>query len=219
MKYYITEGDVNWADEIDFEGFDLFTEDELKDAKKSFSAGGEYYNKTVNACFGTNEDGEIEASDVLYELENATEITEAQYVAISDVLGDHYGVTSYGEVMDGADEIEEDYDISDLEDDDEYGAKIAKLSESDDQIQDEDPDGHAAPKLSESNWSECPHWDVVKNAFDVKDDMFTAWYIVDDIVNFNEDSYDLTREEAKEVIDFFVDKANTLYVINDTEGR
>ena len=39
MKYYITEGDVNWADEIDFEGFDLFTEDELKDAKKSFSAG------------------------------------------------------------------------------------------------------------------------------------------------------------------------------------
>lgn len=28
MKYYISNGGLNWADELDFEGFDLFTEDE-----------------------------------------------------------------------------------------------------------------------------------------------------------------------------------------------
>ena len=28
MKYYISNGGLNCADEIDFEGFDLFTEDE-----------------------------------------------------------------------------------------------------------------------------------------------------------------------------------------------
>lgn len=29
MKYYISNGGLNRADEIDFEGFDLFTEEEL----------------------------------------------------------------------------------------------------------------------------------------------------------------------------------------------
>ena len=77
MKYYITQGGLNWADEIDFEGFDLFTEDQLKDAIKAFSKGGEYYDKSVNAYLGTNEDEEVSSEDVLYELKEAEEITEA----------------------------------------------------------------------------------------------------------------------------------------------
>ena len=53
MKYYISNGCLNWADEIDFEGFDLFTEEELKDAIKAFSEGGEYYYQSVIAYIGT----------------------------------------------------------------------------------------------------------------------------------------------------------------------
>ena len=52
MKYYISNGGLNRADEIDFEGFDLFTE-ELKDAIKAFSEGGEYYDQSVSAYIGT----------------------------------------------------------------------------------------------------------------------------------------------------------------------
>lgn len=113
MKYYITNGSLNWADEIDFDGFDLFTEEELNDAKKAFSEGGEYYDKSVNAYLGTNEDEEVSSEDVLYELEEAEEITEAQYEAISDVLGDHYGVTCYGSFIDGLEYLEEDEESED----------------------------------------------------------------------------------------------------------
>jgi hypothetical protein len=113
MKYYITNGSLNWADEIDFDGFDLFTEDELKDAIKAFSDGGEYYDKEVSAYLGTNEDEDISSEDVLYELKEAEEITEAQYEAISDVLGDHYGVTCYGKFIDGLEYLEEDEESED----------------------------------------------------------------------------------------------------------
>lgn len=113
MKYYITNVSLKWADEIDFDGFDLFTEEELKDAKKAFSEGGEYYDKSVNAYLGTNEDEEVSSEDVLYELEEAEEITEAQFKAISDVLGDHYGVTCYGAFIEGLEYLEEDEESED----------------------------------------------------------------------------------------------------------
>lgn len=116
MKYYISNGGLNWADEIDFDGFDLFTEDQLKDAIKSFSKGGEYYDKSVNAYLGTNEDEEVYAEDVLAELEDAEEITEAQFEAISDVLGDHYGVTCYGAFIDGLEYLDEDEEDNTEED-------------------------------------------------------------------------------------------------------
>ena len=218
MKYYIVRGTLDWADEIDFDGFDLLTEDELKDAIKQFSPGGAYHGKTVNAYLGSNEDTEVEAYDVLYDLKEADEITEAQYKAIAHVIGYHFGVTNYGEFTDRADEIEENYDISCIEVDEEYGPKIQKLSQSDDEIEDEDPNGDHAPKLSESNWSECPYWDDFKCVLEGKNEMYTSWWIVDELITFNEDDYEFTMDQMKEIIDFFVDKANTRYVINDMEG-
>lgn len=92
MKYYITQGGLNWADEIDFEGFDLFTEDQLKDAIKAFSKGGEYYDKSVNAYLGTNEDEEVSSEDVLYELKEAEEITEALQGGENPIVGLSYDI-------------------------------------------------------------------------------------------------------------------------------
>lgn len=113
MKYYISHGGLNWEDEIDFEGFDLFTEDQLKDAIKAFSKGGDYYDESVCAYLGTNEYEEVSSEDVLYELKEAEEITEAQFEAISDVLGDHYGVTCYGEFIEQVEYLEEDEESED----------------------------------------------------------------------------------------------------------
>lgn len=108
MKYYITQGNLNWADEIDFDGFDLFTEEELNDAKKVFSEGGDYYDKTVTAYLGTNEDEEVSSNDVLDELEDAEEISKTEYDAICKVLGSHFGVTCYGEFIDNAEYLEDE---------------------------------------------------------------------------------------------------------------
>ena len=62
----------------------------------------------MNVYLGTNEDEEVSSEDVLDELKEAEEITEAQFEAISDVLGDHYGVTCYGSFIDNAEYLEED---------------------------------------------------------------------------------------------------------------
>ena len=109
-----------------------------------------------------------------------------------------------------------EYDLSELRDDEEYSAKIDVLSESDDQIQDEDPEGLHAPKLTETNWQECPHWDKIKDLLNVDGVMYTSFEIVDEVIDFNvEDEHYLYESEMKEIIDFFVDKASSRYVIND----
>ena len=109
-----------------------------------------------------------------------------------------------------------EYDLSELRDDKEYSAKLDLLNESEDQILDEDPDGLHAPKLTETNWQECPHWDKIKDLFNVCDAMYTSFEIVDEVIDFNvEDEHYLYESEMKEIIDFFVDKASSRYVIND----
>lgn len=131
----------------------------------------------------------------------------AQYREIS-----HYEECEFRE-----EEENREYDLSELRDDDkEYSVKIDMLSASDDQIQDEDPDGLHAPKLSETNWQECPYWDRIKDLFNVGDAMYTSYEIVDEIIDFNvEDDHYFHESEMKEIIDFFVDKATSRYVIND----
>lgn len=116
MKYFITHGNFNWADEISMDGFDLWTEEELNLALKDFDKGGEYYGKTCNVYVGSNEDQDIESDDVLWELKSAEEITKDEYDAIMRVLGGSYGKTYYNQY--DPERIDEDED-EDGEDDDE----------------------------------------------------------------------------------------------------
>lgn len=110
MKYYLVKSGLNWADEIDFEGFDLLTENELKKAKKEFKN----LRLTVNASIGTNEDVDIEASEVLEDLRGAQEITESEYNFLNRLFSEHYGETLYNNFIESPDyedylnEIEEE---------------------------------------------------------------------------------------------------------------
>ena len=110
MKYYLVKSELNWADETNFEGFDLLTEDELKKAKKEFKN----LSLTVNAYIGTNEDVDIEASEVLKDLSGAQEITESEYNFLNRLFSEHYGETLYNNFIESSDyedylnEIEEE---------------------------------------------------------------------------------------------------------------
>ena len=110
MKYYLVKSGLNWADEIDFEGFDLLTEDELEKAKKEFKN----LRLTVNASIGTNEDVDIESSEVLEDLRGAQEITESEYNFLNRLFSKHYGETPYNNFIESPDyedylnEIEEE---------------------------------------------------------------------------------------------------------------
>ena len=108
MKYFITHSHFNWADEIDLDGFNVWTEDELNEARKDFSKGGQFYNKEVNVYVGSNEDQDISSSDVLRELQYPREITEEEYKAIKNVFGSSYGKTYYSEFGNGDFEDEEE---------------------------------------------------------------------------------------------------------------
>lgn len=109
MKYFMTDGNFNWADEISLDGFDIWTEEELNEARKDFDKGGTFYGKSVNVYVGSNEDQDIEAEDVLSELQYPREITEEQYNAIKAVFGTSYGKTYFNEFTNYfCDEDEED---------------------------------------------------------------------------------------------------------------
>lgn len=91
MKKYIVKSSFNWADEIDFEGFDLFTEKELNAAKADF----ENLNFSATVYIGTNEELDIDASEVLDELNSAKEISDGEYSFLRNLFSDHYGETLY----------------------------------------------------------------------------------------------------------------------------
>ena len=99
MKYFITYGDFNWADEISLDGFNLWTEEELNEVRKDFSEGGQFYHKSVNVYVGSNEDQDVESDDVLGELRWPREITEEQYNAIKAVFGTSFGKTYFNEFI------------------------------------------------------------------------------------------------------------------------
>ena len=111
MKYFITDGNFNWADEISLDGFDIWTEDELNEARKDFDKGGTFYGKSVNVYVGSNEDQDIEAADVLGELRHPREITKEEYDVLKKLFGSSYGKTYFNEFTNYF--CDEDVDVED----------------------------------------------------------------------------------------------------------
>ena len=112
MKKYIVKSEFSWADEIDLCGFDLFTEDKLQEAISLLKRSKEEYKEV---SIGTNEEMEIEASEVLEDLESADQISDEAYMIMLHKLGDHYGFTKYDLWLDNDNEEDEE----DINDDDE----------------------------------------------------------------------------------------------------
>lgn len=91
MKYYLVKSNVSWADEIELEGFDILTEEELEKIKKDL-VHTEY---TRTRYIGTNEEVNISPMEVLQELEDADEISREAFVIIRNKIGEHFGFTRY----------------------------------------------------------------------------------------------------------------------------
>ena len=91
--FYIVKSNVNWADEIDFVGFNLLTKKELEETKSLIKSKIEKDETVVETSIGSNEEVEITADEVLEELENAEEISREAYVIISNKIGTRFGET------------------------------------------------------------------------------------------------------------------------------
>ena len=108
-KFYLVKSVPNWADEFDFEGFDLFSEDEYKNEVKDFLKRAKEKRGCV-AYYGSNENDYVFAEGVLYDLEGASIINIDQHTFLMDKFGKHYGKTLYNLYRKERDEVSEDYD-------------------------------------------------------------------------------------------------------------
>lgn len=111
MKYYVMLSSFDWADEIDLEGFVLFTEDELAKEKELFERiADESDDESQSFSLGSNEDMWICPSEVVEELENVVEISKSEYDFLNNTLCN--GTKKFGKSLWGL------FDTFDFENDD-----------------------------------------------------------------------------------------------------
>jgi hypothetical protein len=98
-RYYIVELDFDWADEISFDCFEVFTESELKFFKESLANLGDDEREI---SIGTNEAINISPDDLLDMIENSdpVKITEEEYNVIRVRIGSSYGLLTISEMFD-----------------------------------------------------------------------------------------------------------------------
>ena len=92
MKKFLVKSNINLADEIDIEGFDIFTEEKLQQTIANLKASGEERRSSI---IGSNEEVDIEIEDVLSDLEQADEISHEAYMILLNKFGEHFGETLY----------------------------------------------------------------------------------------------------------------------------
>ena len=96
MKQFLIKTSTSWADEIDLDGFIILDEKELEEATKEMAElAANDFEAEIN--IGSNEEINVEASEVLYELNNAIELTPKEYKNISRLIGTRYGFSLYHE--------------------------------------------------------------------------------------------------------------------------
>lgn len=94
MRQFLIKTSTNWADEIDLEGFIVLDEKELEEATKEMAdLAADDFEAEVSV--GTNEEMDVEAAEVLEELNNAIELTPEEYENISRLIGTRFGFSLY----------------------------------------------------------------------------------------------------------------------------
>lgn len=101
MNYYIVKTDVDYADEFNAQGFELFkSELDQKSFKKQYFHNIETFDGfrdedediyPINGYFGTNEKIIFKNRKELEEGITVKQITEEEYNVIKKVLGEYYG--------------------------------------------------------------------------------------------------------------------------------
>ena len=105
--YYLGKLDINWADEIDFTFFDIFSKEDKEDLISSLKKLGD---EEITINFGTNEYGEYSGNDILEDLE----FIEIPGIATKEFIEEH--VCGYDNSI--MDKLEDVYDYGDDDDDD-----------------------------------------------------------------------------------------------------
>ena len=123
MKQYLIKTSTNWADEIDLEGFIILDEKELEAATKEMTElAADDFEAEVSV--GTNEEMDVEASEVLDELNSAIELSSEEYENISRLVGTRYGFSLYDNFKNCSD-LEDHYEeIEEQKKEDEEQKKI-----------------------------------------------------------------------------------------------
>lgn len=94
MRQFLVKTSTNWADEMDLDGFIILDEKELEEATKEMAdLAADDFEAEVSV--GTNEEMDVEAEEVLDELNNAIELTPEEYKNISRLIGTRYGFSLY----------------------------------------------------------------------------------------------------------------------------
>jgi hypothetical protein len=90
QKYLLVKYSDNWADEIDVEGFHLFTAQEWEAYQAAIK---EFFNSNDELCFGIGTNEEIEYSDAEEYLDTlrANYISEQQYNVLKDLFPRGFG--------------------------------------------------------------------------------------------------------------------------------
>lgn len=94
MRQFLIKTSTNWADEIDLDGFIILDEKELEEATKEMAElAADDFEAEISV--GTNEEMDVEAEEVLEELNNAIELIPEEYENISRLIGTRYGFSLY----------------------------------------------------------------------------------------------------------------------------
>ena len=99
MKYYLVDGGFNWADEMNLNGWDILSEEELNQLKIDFAPNGKYGNLSVEKYIGSNEEQEFSAARLFADLSGARLLTNEEYNTLKKFFGTHYGFTNYKYIM------------------------------------------------------------------------------------------------------------------------
>lgn len=88
--YKLVKWSDNWADEMDLDGFKVFTNEEfeayIQGWKKAFEYRGSY-----TMCVGTNEEIEYESFEEFERTLDVSALDHGEYRTIQDHLGDEFG--------------------------------------------------------------------------------------------------------------------------------
>ena len=91
MKYYYNSYRINWADEANFEGFELISETEIQRRKEICRLAAELGEDCgYRICFGSNEDDDNIDLNIIIP-DRPKEITKAQRDSIGEVVGHQFG--------------------------------------------------------------------------------------------------------------------------------
>ena len=119
MKYYYNSYRINWADEANFEGFELISETEIQRRKEICRLAAELGEDCgYRICFGSNEDDDNIDLNIIIP-DRPKEITKAQRDSIGEVVGHQFGF-EYVDYL-----LEQLYDR--LEDKDSNDDRVSKL--------------------------------------------------------------------------------------------